>query len=54
MATVKMKCNCGPHAQDALHGEGIRVWNKTEKKSGDSSIFRCSVCHRESSVKREK
>ena len=34
-------CTCKHEGQDALHGKGQRVWNRTENNQHDR---RCTVC----------
>lgn len=48
---MKLKCTCNHKGQDELHGEKIRVFNKTEKKSGNQPVYRCTVCLAERSSK---
>lgn len=38
------KCKCNHAGQDKLHGEGRRVFNKTEIKVSDKDVYRCSCC----------
>lgn len=40
--TKVMNCNCVNVQQDALHGEGRRVFNRTAK--GDGKTYRCTSC----------
>ena len=42
-----IKCTCKNDYQDKKYGEQVRVMNKTEKKSGDKVVFRCTVCTKE-------
>ena len=38
------QCKCDHPAQDKIHGNKNRVHNPTQKKQGEKSISRCSVC----------
>lgn len=44
MTAIK-SCECKHVYQDAKHGKGQRVHNKTAKKDGD--VWRCTVCAKE-------
>ena len=49
METSKIKkCTCPHKGQDELHGAGNRVMNMTTKGKGDTPIYRCTVCGKES------
>lgn len=50
--TVKvLKCNDGAHSQDAIHGQGMRVHNRTKKTQGNEYVYRCTVCGKEKTAK---
>ena len=38
-----LKCSCAHKAQDAFHGDKMRVCNKLGKK-GVTNEYRCTVC----------
>ena len=40
--TKVMECTCKNNFQDAIHGAGRRVFNKTAKN--DPAEWRCTVC----------
>jgi hypothetical protein len=45
-----LKCKCKHDQQDKLHGQGMRVFNKTLKGSKMSKDnYRCTVCGSERS-----
>ncbi len=37
-------CNCEHEYQDESYGPGRRVHNKTTKRVGEASVYRCTVC----------
>jgi len=39
-----MKCSCSHESQDEIHGNGMRAFNATAKKSGEKIQYRCTVC----------
>ncbi len=41
---MKTTCTCNNPGQDALHGKGVRIFNRTAKKRGDTFEHRCTVC----------
>ena len=42
---MKIECKCDHPQQDKLHGVGVRVHNKTDKKHGNGQYdYRCTVC----------
>lgn len=42
-----MPCSCFHPGQDALYGQGLRVFNETAKRRGEQPVYRCTVCTRE-------
>ena len=42
-----LKCKCKHEMQDKLHGNGIRVHNKTIKGKNMKDNYRCTVCGNE-------
>ena len=44
-----LKCTCKNSYQDAKHGHGRRVHNKTKKGADGANIYRCTVCGSEKS-----
>lgn len=45
---MKINCNCDCKGQDALHGKGVRIGNKTSNKDGN--VYRCTSCQKEHRV----
>jgi hypothetical protein len=44
MNSTIMHCKCAHDGQDALHGPGRRVFNKTSKDVVGKPVWRCTVC----------
>ncbi len=47
MKTKIQQCVCNHEQQDKIHGKNHRVFNETEKKAGESKVYRCTVCNKE-------
>jgi len=47
MEAIIQKCSCEHEYQDKKYGKGRRVHNPTNKKQGEISVVRCTVCSRE-------
>lgn len=45
-----LSCGCDHKGQDALHGQGRRVFNLTTKGQAGQKVFRCTVCGAERAV----
>ena len=41
-------CTCKHEQQDKYHGKGKRVHNPTTKATGVKTVYRCTVCRKES------
>lgn len=51
---TKVKCQCQHEQQDKMHGQGVRVANRTAKGDKDSSEARCTVCGKIHRVSNER
>lgn len=50
---MKFKCTCENVGQDSIHGEHMRVANKTAKTVGSKPVYKCTVCGKEHTTKGE-
>ena len=41
-STLLIRCTCKSDGQDKLHGDGVRVHNKSNKSAHNT--YKCTVC----------
>ena len=49
-----LKCKCKHSEQDKLHGNNMRVHNKTLSGKSREDVYRCSVCGNERTAEKLK